>query len=90
MSKFIYEFPLSLLAAAVCLTFSETSISGLFSTNQPRLNFSMRILQLIGTEQKWSDYSLVCNVVAGACLQYVKGRVTVCKTFLLHTKVLHA
>ena len=65
---------------------SETSISGLFSSNQPRLDFSLRILQLSGTGQKWSDYSLVCTVVAGACLQYVNGRVTVSRTFLLTYK----
>ena len=62
---------------------SETSISGLFSSNQPRLDFSLRILQLSGTRQKWSDYSLVCTVVAGACLQYANVRVTVSRTFLL-------
>ena len=63
---------------------SEMSVRGYCTGNQPMLNFSLRILQLRGTGQNWSDYSLVHNVaVAGASLQCISGRETVAETSLL-------
>ena len=58
---------------------SETSIRDLktLATSPGRIS----LLQLNGTRQKWSDYSLVQNiVVAGACLQCVNGNMAVSQT----------
>ena len=42
----------------LCAGWNETLIRGLYSGNQPRLTFCLRILQFIETGHKWSDYSL--------------------------------
>ena len=67
---------------------SETSIKTcLYSSNQPRLDFSLRILQSSGTIQNGPEYTLVCSVVVAVTfLQCVNGTAAMSRTSLLTYK----